>query len=123
VEPDSLDFKRTLKKACSEDLKDNKEIKEKPLLKLGDYVYIDSSKGLLSGKLRYLGPTDFKSGHWCGVELDLPYGKHDGKVEGKRYFTCKRNYGLFAPCHKVFKQRKADPTDKPFKSTRFAEEV
>ena len=99
IEPDSLDFKRTLKKACSEDLKDGKEEpKEKPLLKLGDFVYVDSSKGLLSGKLRYLGPTEFREGnwhfslfnkavlnliffsfrnslgHWAGIELELPYG-------------------------------------------------
>lgn len=74
IEPDSLDFKRNLKKACSEDAKESDK-KEKTFLKLGDFVYVDSSKGLLSGKLRYLGPTDFKEGHWCGIELDLPYGE------------------------------------------------
>lgn len=98
LEPDALDFKKSLKKACSEDLKADgrereesplvtrsKEEQEKPLLKLGDHVWVDSSKGLLGDKLRYLGPTKFREGHWCGVELELPYGRHDGKVEGKRY--------------------------------------
>lgn len=97
LESDTLDFKKSLKKACSEDLKAGsgeespitlrarKEEKEKPQLKLGDHVWVDSSKGLLGGKLRYLGPTKFREGHWCGVELELPYGKHDGKVEGKRF--------------------------------------
>ena len=103
IEPEALDFKRSLKKACSEDLKDsrdkkdsrdikdsrgnkdsNKDVNDRYELKLGDFVWVDSSIGLLSGKLRYLGPTEFKFGHWAGVELELPYGKHDGKVEGKR---------------------------------------
>lgn len=40
------------------------------------------------GGLRFLGPTEFSSGRqvWCGIELDLPYGTHDGEVEGRRYF-------------------------------------
>ena len=97
LEGDALDFKKSLKKACSEDPKTgsgeesapltskSRDEKEKPLLKLGDHVWVDSSKGLLGGKLRFLGPTKFREGHWCGVELELPYGKHDGKVEGKRF--------------------------------------
>ena len=106
LEGDALDFRKSLKKACSEDLKAgsgeesplastsaSRSKEEKPLLKLGDHVWVDSSKGLLGGKLRYLGPTKFREGHWCGVELELPYGKHDGKVEGKRFVSielCKR---------------------------------
>jgi hypothetical protein len=35
------------------------------------------------GTLRYLGPTEFKSGIWAGVELDIiGTGKNDGSVNG-----------------------------------------
>lgn len=63
LEPENLDFKRNLKKACSEDAM--KDQTDKPQLKLGDLVYVDSSRGLLSGKLRYLGPTSFKGKFRC----------------------------------------------------------
>lgn len=119
LEPETLDFKRNLKKACSEDIVNDQT--DKPQLKLGDLVYVDSSRGLLSGKLRYLGPTSFKEGHFAGVELDYPYGRHNGKVEGKRYFTCRNNHGLMVPCTKVFAQRRVDPSKQ--KNTRFADDV
>ena len=50
---------------------------------------------------RYLGPTDFAKGEWAGIELDAGVGKNDGTVDGKRYFECAANFGLFAPIHKV----------------------
>lgn len=40
-------------------------------------------------------------GIWCGIELDDPDGKHDGEVEGRRYFYCHRGHGVFAPFDKV----------------------
>ncbi|KRZ17028.1 CAP-Gly domain-containing linker protein 1 [Trichinella zimbabwensis] len=67
-------------------------------LRVGDRV---SAGGCRRGVLRFLGPTDFAEGIWAGIELDQPYGKNDGSVHGKRYFTCKSLYGLFAPAHKV----------------------
>ncbi|CAM9290122.1 unnamed protein product [Phaeothamnion confervicola] len=45
--------------------------------------------------VRHVGPTDFMPGHWVGMELSKPDGKNDGTLEGKRYFTCRPNYGLF----------------------------
>ena len=50
---------------------------------------------------RYLGPTDFAKGEWAGIELEAPIGKNDGSVDGKKYFECAANFGLFAPLHKV----------------------
>ncbi|CDW60051.1 CAP GLY domain containing protein [Trichuris trichiura] len=67
-------------------------------LRLGDQVVVSGYK---QGTLRYLGTTDFAAGVWAGIELDQPYGKNDGSVQGKRYFACKPSYGLFAPVEKV----------------------
>ena len=42
-------------------------------------------------------------GVWFGIELDKPVGKNDGSVNGHRYFTCKPNFGVFAPPSRVQK--------------------
>ncbi|XP_037094290.1 CAP-Gly domain-containing linker protein 1-like [Pollicipes pollicipes] len=70
-------------------------------LELGDKVIVSSSSGSKTGLLRYLGKTEFAEGQWAGVELETPSGKNDGTVAGKRYFSCRPNYGLFAPAHKI----------------------
>ena len=49
----------------------------------------------LSGTIRFLGNTSFQTGKWMGVELDEPIGKNSGVVQGKRYFDCKNNHGMF----------------------------
>lgn len=74
-----------------------------PRLRIADRVLVNSSSGIRTGVLRYLGPTAFASGQWAGVELDEPVGKNDGSVAGKRYFDCRMKYGLFAPVHKITK--------------------
>lgn len=47
------------------------------------------------GTVAYVGATLFASGKWVGVILDEPKGKNDGTVQGKAYFTCKENHGIF----------------------------
>ncbi|KAG0050829.1 CAP-Gly domain-containing linker protein 4 [Gryganskiella cystojenkinii] len=47
---------------------------------IGDRVIVESMS--LSGYLRFVGPTEFKSGTWAGIELDTPTGKNDGSVGG-----------------------------------------
>jgi CAP-Gly domain-containing linker protein 2 len=60
--------------------------------------------------LKYIGKIHVDEGIWCGVKLDGPSGKHDGKVDGVRYFRCPHRYGLFAPLHHVEKIL-ADPSN------------
>ncbi|ORZ19319.1 dynein associated protein-domain-containing protein [Absidia repens] len=47
------------------------------------------------GTIRYVGTTSFQTGKWIGIELDDPLGKNSGVVQGKRYFDCRTNHGVF----------------------------
>ena len=58
----------------------------------GSQVLLTSSNEMAT--VRYVGPTDFASGIWLGLELRSPKGKNDGAVGDKRYFTCKPNHGV-----------------------------
>ncbi|XP_062925963.1 kinesin-like protein KIF13A isoform X2 [Mobula hypostoma] len=48
-----------------------------------------------NGTIRYVGTVDFSTGIWVGVELDTPAGKHQGTIQGKEYFRCNPNCGVF----------------------------
>lgn len=48
-----------------------------------------------TGTIRYAGTTSFQTGKWIGIELDEPTGKNSGVVQGKRYFDCRLNHGVF----------------------------
>ncbi|AWP00867.1 putative dynactin subunit 1-like [Scophthalmus maximus] len=61
--------------------------------KIGSTVEV-TGKGQ-RGTVAYIGATLFASGKWVGVILDEPKGKNDGTVQGKRYFTCEENHGIF----------------------------
>ncbi|XP_015443598.1 CAP-Gly domain-containing linker protein 4 isoform X1 [Pteropus alecto] len=58
----------------------------------GAQVLLTSSNEM--GTVRYVGPTDFASGIWLGLELRSAKGKNDGAVGDTRYFTCKPNHGV-----------------------------
>ena len=47
------------------------------------------------GEVMFVGEVEFKDGYWVGIKFDEPVGKHDGVVEGKRYFKCDNKYGAF----------------------------
>jgi len=47
------------------------------------------------GTIAYIGATQFAAGKWIGLVLDEPKGKNDGSVQGKTYFSCKENHGMF----------------------------
>ena len=53
------------------------------------------------GYVRFIGETSFNPGVWVGVALLEPKGKHDGTVEGVRYFECPPDHGLFARAQKL----------------------
>lgn len=54
-----------------------------------------SVEGKGDGKLAYYGTTKSSKGEKkCGVALDEPNGKHDGMVNGQRYFNCTVGHGV-----------------------------
>jgi len=65
---------------------------------IGERVVIFGEK---RGILRFIGPTHFESGEWCGIELDLPEGKNNGAIESTEYFRCLPNHGIFVPSYHV----------------------
>ncbi|KAF9366650.1 CAP-Gly domain-containing linker protein 2 [Mortierella sp. NVP85] len=68
---------------------------------IGDRVIVESMA--LSGYLRFVGPTEFKTGTWAGIELDTPTGKNDGTVQDVTYFQCRPKHGIFVLAAKVAK--------------------
>lgn len=53
------------------------------------------NKPIQHGTVMYKGRLDGKNGYWVGVKYDEPYGKHDGCLNGKRYFETLPKYGSF----------------------------
>lgn len=47
------------------------------------------------GTVAFVGATLFATGKWVGVILDEARGKNDGTVQGRKYFTCEENHGIF----------------------------
>ncbi len=73
--------------------------KVNPNIVLGARVQVDSAQGA-RGCVRYIGPVHSeseKSGKiWVGVEWDeIGRGKHDGTLDGVRYFSCSPLQGSF----------------------------
>lgn len=68
---------------------------EKTIISLGHHII---TKDDLTGYVRYMGHMNGKPDEVIvGIELDEPVGKHDGSQHGKRYFTCRKNHGIFMP--------------------------
>ena len=44
------------------------------------------------------------SGKWIGVVLDDAVGKNNGTVQGKKYFSCEENHGIFVRQSQVSKK-------------------
>lgn len=58
---------------------------------VGDEVDFLGMKSII----RYIGPHEKKPGTWVGVELPKPKGKNNGTIQGKKYFECEENHGVF----------------------------
>ncbi|KNC47494.1 uncharacterized protein AMSG_02511 [Thecamonas trahens ATCC 50062] len=59
---------------------------EPELLEVGDHTVFRKAPVAI----RFIGETEFGEGEWVGVELLKGKGKHDGRVQGRRYFSCDR---------------------------------
>ncbi|XP_062091919.1 tubulin-folding cofactor E [Humulus lupulus] len=54
------------------------------------------------GTVKYLGPVQGYSGSWVGVDWDSGDGKHDGSINGVRYFQAKsERSGSFVRTHNL----------------------
>ncbi|PWN36696.1 uncharacterized protein FA14DRAFT_128921, partial [Meira miltonrushii] len=53
------------------------------------------------GEILFVGQTSFSHGIWVGIALDDTAGKHDGVVQGKRYFTAHPGHGIFVRSSQV----------------------
>eukprot|EP00471_Norrisiella_sphaerica_P005187 CAMPEP_0184489362 /NCGR_PEP_ID=MMETSP0113_2-20130426/15166_1 /TAXON_ID=91329 /ORGANISM="Norrisiella sphaerica, Strain BC52" /LENGTH=204 /DNA_ID=CAMNT_0026872725 /DNA_START=185 /DNA_END=799 /DNA_ORIENTATION=+ len=47
------------------------------------------------GEVKYIGEIKGKTGAFIGIQLDEPYGKNNGSVDGVAYFTCPAKCGIF----------------------------
>ncbi|XP_065349335.1 dynactin subunit 1 isoform X2 [Cloeon dipterum] len=61
--------------------------------KVGQRVEVTGKEA--KGTVAFVGSTLFAPGKWVGVVLDSPKGKNNGSVQGKQYFQCEENYGMF----------------------------
>ena len=54
-----------------------------------------------------MGSVDFVDdmSEWLGIELDSPLGRHDGTVQGVRYFAAGKDRGVFVTMDRVTKLR------------------
>jgi dynactin 1 len=78
-------------------------------LKIGVRAQVQGKVGVI----RFVGTTHFQTGKWIGIELDDAQGKNSGVVQGKRYFDCKTNHGMFVrPSQVKVHQVKDDDTRK-----------
>ena len=63
--------------------------------------------------MKFFGPTDFApTGVWVGIALDVPKGKNNGTVQGKAYFTCPDNHGMFLRSGMVSVVKNTSPSQK-----------
>ena len=64
-----------------------------------------------------MGSVDFVDdmSEWLGIELDSPLGRHDGTVQGVRYFAAGKDRGVFVTGDRVTKlspdQEEQDETE------------
>lgn len=60
---------------------------------IGSKVFISASGKM--GIVKFVGEIDVADGIFIGVSLQEPSGKHDGELQGRRYFRSKPLHGVF----------------------------
>lgn len=91
----------------------SKKLSPRAVLKTGsrvEYAVTLSSgtKKSVGGQIVYgPGPFHLKPNEldWCGVVLDEPYGKNNGTIQGRQYFECQDNHGVFVRVGTLKKER------------------
>ena len=83
-------------------------IAERTEVRVGDRVWVADTLGPdrgCRGTVRFLGSVDFVDDmtDWYGVELDQAMGRHDGTVQGVRYFAAAKDRGVFVTLNKLTK--------------------
>ncbi|KAG7691536.1 hypothetical protein KL951_005373 [Ogataea haglerorum] len=74
------------------------------LFRVGQSCEVLSGNTSKSGVIKFVGKVDeIDNGKciWVGVELELPLGKNDGSLKGKRFFDCEKNHGCFVKPSKI----------------------
>eukprot|EP01084_Bolivina_argentea_P290900 499816_1 len=71
------------------------------------------------GVLKFMGATEFEKGTWIGLELSKQFkGKHNGTVEGTKYFAVEtKGQGVMIKANKV-KKRVASKKGKSLKTAK-----
>lgn len=82
-------------------LREMEESESKAEFRLGQRVHSAGDRRRI-GTVRYVGPVQGHSGAWVGVDWDNGDGKHDGAVNGVRYFQAKSQWsGSFVRAHNL----------------------
>jgi len=76
----------------------NLQDSQKALKKRSNSHWLDLGMNVLFhhkvGVIKYIGSVLFAEGNWLGLEMRDAVGRHDGEVQGYRYFLCKPNRGV-----------------------------
>ncbi|XP_067931812.1 dynactin subunit 1-like [Watersipora subatra] len=68
---------------------------------IGCRVQATTKEDVKIGTVAFVGLTSFAPGKWIGVVLDDDSGKNSGEVQGKKYFSCPDNHGIFVRPNQV----------------------
>lgn len=68
---------------------------------IGQFVEVKHEGYLLFGTVRYKGHLNGVNGKWVGIELEYPFGNHNGSWRGRSYFRSKSKHGLFTHASNV----------------------
>jgi tubulin-folding cofactor B len=88
-------FDPNMRADLDSDAQTSRQAADQKGIKVGARCQVNSLK---RGTVRYVGPVpEIKGSHrvWVGVEYDEPVGRHDGAINGSRYFSARTNTGAF----------------------------